>query len=58
MSLTHQQMAADIAPRLDALIDAFLLDMKKPKKRRELREFLWDNKVGILRVLQWAALKD
>ena len=46
-------IAADLAGDLDRLIDSVLHD-EKPKFE-ELEDFLWDNKVGILRVLQHVA---
>lgn len=50
-----QQIASDIAPELDRLITAFLDETNLHKKQNigiELRQYLWDNKVGFLRVLQ------
>lgn len=50
-----QQIASDITPELDRLIEAFLGETNLHKKQNigiELRRYLWDNKVGMLRVLQ------
>lgn len=52
-----QQIASDLAPELDRLINAYIETMKFEEPRAtpyhaELTEFLWDNKVGLLRVLQ------
>lgn len=50
-------IARELAPDLDRLIDAFLHNemMLGGPHYVELSRFLWDNKVGILRVLQRAA---
>lgn len=45
---------AMMAVELERLLNGFL-DGLHEKPARELREFLWDNKVGILRALQSAA---
>jgi len=52
-------IAIELAPEIDRLID----DMFDPIKSHmvaadELRRLLWDNKVGILRVLQYVAKLD
>lgn len=50
-----QQIACDIAPELDRLIETFLNETNLHKKQNigiEIRQYLWDNKVGVLRVLQ------
>ena len=48
MSLEYKQIAADLAPRLDKALNNFLAGGTDTA----LRQFLWDNKVGILRILQ------
>lgn len=53
---TIQAMAAELAPELDALFNEFLAgldgDPKNDRSRDALKEFLWDNKVGLLRIAQ------
>lgn len=51
MSETTRQIAAELAPKLDELITAYLEDNKSAPYYR-LRRFLHDNKVSILRVLE------
>jgi hypothetical protein len=60
MSLTYARIAADLAPRLDGLIDAYINGgcVLGGAQHRALERFLWDNKVGVLRVLQSAATPD
>ncbi len=57
MSMTYKQIAADLGPRLNKLLDDHLNNdgLRDPAK---LQEFLWDNKVGILRCLQAFATED
>ena len=45
-----KRIAAEIEPQLDAAINNALCD--DPEDRDRLVMVLWDNKVGILRVLQ------
>lgn len=48
-------MAGDIAIELDPLVDEFLRETDLHKKQNvgiRIRQLLWDNKVGILRVMQ------
>ncbi len=49
-----KRVAAEIAPDLDRLIDkaGYIGD---PEDRDNLVTFLWNNKIGILRVLQAVA---
>ena len=47
-----KRIARELAPELDRLINAQLESRPKANAAEELRQFLWDNKVGILRVLQ------
>lgn len=50
-----QQIAADIAPELDRMIESFLNETDLHKKQNvgiQIRQFLWDNKVGLLRIAQ------
>ena len=53
---TTKQIAAELAPELDRRIEAFLArpggDDESNRRRDDLKSLLWDNKVGILRVLQ------
>lgn len=51
-----QIIAAEIAPQLDAALTEFI-ETGDPEPREKLIGILWDNKVGILRVLQ-AAIAD
>lgn len=47
------RMAVDLAKQLDELLNAYLATMgTEDRSRQDLREWLWNNKVGILRVLQ------
>ncbi len=51
------RMAKDLAKQLNELLDGYMATMGKEDRtdnpwRQDLREWLWDNKVGILRVLQ------
>lgn len=53
--MTIARIAADIAPELDRLIESFLNETDLHKKQNlgiQIRQFLWDNKMGVLRVLQ------
>lgn len=49
-------IAADIAPELERAIDDFLArpggDTESERLRTVLKSYLWDNKVGLLRVAQ------
>ena len=54
-SLTIKTIAEEIAPQLDAAISNALDG--DPETRDNLIEVLWDNKTGILRVLQ-AVMSD
>jgi hypothetical protein len=53
--VTHHD-AATLAPVLDKMIDEFLeglggVGMERTSEQ-EIRQFLWDNKIGILRIMQ------
>ena len=53
-SKTPRQIATELAPKFDWLIEANLGD---PEQRNELIQFLWDNKMKLLRLTQsYAAL--
>jgi hypothetical protein len=47
-----QRIASEIAPELGRLIDEFLAEPPSPWRRSELTQFLWDNKVSLLRVCE------
>ena len=52
---TLQAIAAYIASELERLTDLFMYETDLHKKQNlgiEIRQFLWDNKMGILRVMQ------
>lgn len=55
-----RQLANDIAPELERLIDAWLGGrmLADSQDRRSLEQYLWDNKVGFLRVLNQARRID
>lgn len=52
---TLARMAHEMAPELDRLINAYLNNgqLQGSASHTELESFLWENKIGILRVLQW-----
>jgi hypothetical protein len=53
-SKTPGQIAVELGPEFDRLIEA---DLDDPAQRNELIQFLWDNKMGLLRMTQgYAAL--
>lgn len=52
MSAVTKRMAKDLAPDLDNLIDEFLHAFPGNREADKLHRFLWDNKAGILRVLE------
>jgi len=48
-------IASDIAGELAPLIDSYLMhqsDIQSGFRGKDLRDFLWDNKIGILRVCE------
>lgn len=61
---TIREIAAELAPELADRVEAFLNSLGQPEKvsaegnnihnvrRAELAEFLWDNKIGLLRIAQ------
>lgn len=56
---TIEQMAIEIAPELDRLINDILArpggDTESERRRAALKTFLWDNKVGLLRIAEFVA---
>ncbi len=52
-----RRIARELAPKLDSLIDELFVgsDAGRNERNEKLHQFLWDNKVGILRVLQEVA---
>lgn len=51
-----RQIADEVAPELERLIDNWLSSdmLSESKEKRSLELYLWDNKVGMLRVLNQA----
>lgn len=54
-----RQMAAEIAPQMDEQINLFMASLDDPAPKvaavNALSRIMWDNKVGILRILQEVA---
>ena len=49
-------MAKELSAELDGLLNEFMIRLSAPDADKELRQWLWDNKIGILRVMQAHAL--
>lgn len=51
--------AAELAPQLDELLDQLMSTCGDASAKKELAQWLWDNKVGMLRIMQaMAALSE
>lgn len=60
-SATLRRIAGDIAAELDVAFQKFLNEADMPTKQLlavQLKGILWDNKAGILRVLQAHAIEQ
>lgn len=56
---TAQDLAIELAPELDALITAYLnTGILGTAEYYRLERFLWDNKIGILRIMQQFAQSE
>lgn len=54
MKKVIKDMADELAPDLSRRIDR-AVEIGDPEDRAALTEFLWDNKIGILRILEAVA---